>query len=188
MGHEYIELKNPEAAIEAYRHAVDVNALDYRASYGLGQVYQILKMTRFALYYYQQAAAIRPYDPRMHCAVAQCYETLGRSPEAIRCYERAVASGDREGIALARLAALHDSLQQASKAAYYYKVNLERLIEQGGQSQDRVDALLYLARHCVQINRLRDAEAYCYALLDYTGPEKELGKALLSEIHSKIKM
>jgi len=37
MGHEYVELKNTAAAVDAYRHAVDINAKDYRAWYGLGQ-------------------------------------------------------------------------------------------------------------------------------------------------------
>ena len=31
MGHEYVELKNTAAAVDAYRHAVDINAKDYRA-------------------------------------------------------------------------------------------------------------------------------------------------------------
>ena len=35
MGHEYVEMKNPSAAIDAYRHAVDINPRDYRAWYGL---------------------------------------------------------------------------------------------------------------------------------------------------------
>jgi anaphase-promoting complex subunit 8 len=37
-------MKNTGAAIEAYRRAVDINARDYRAWYGLGQVYEILNM------------------------------------------------------------------------------------------------------------------------------------------------
>ena len=36
MGHEYVELKNTAAAVDAYRHAVDINAKDYRAWYGPG--------------------------------------------------------------------------------------------------------------------------------------------------------
>ena len=42
MGHEYLELKNAPAAIEAYRRAVDTNPMDYRAWYGLGQTYVTL--------------------------------------------------------------------------------------------------------------------------------------------------
>ena len=33
MGHEYVELKNTAAAVDAYRHAVDINPKDYRAWY-----------------------------------------------------------------------------------------------------------------------------------------------------------
>jgi anaphase-promoting complex subunit 8 len=31
MGHEYVEMRNTSAAIEAYRRAVDINPRDYRA-------------------------------------------------------------------------------------------------------------------------------------------------------------
>jgi anaphase-promoting complex subunit 8 len=53
MGHEFVEMKNPSGAIDAYRHAVDINPRDYRAWYGLGQTYEILQMPYYALYYYQ---------------------------------------------------------------------------------------------------------------------------------------
>lgn len=36
MGHEYLELKNTNAAIESYRTAVDIDNSDFRAWYGLG--------------------------------------------------------------------------------------------------------------------------------------------------------
>jgi anaphase-promoting complex subunit 8 len=36
MGHEYLEMKNTNAAIESYRSAVDIDPKDFRAWYGLG--------------------------------------------------------------------------------------------------------------------------------------------------------
>jgi len=76
MGHEYVEMKNSHAAIEAYRRAVgvcpffslatdysqqdpDVNRKDYRAWYGLGQAYELLSMHNYALHYYQRATGLR---------------------------------------------------------------------------------------------------------------------------------
>lgn len=75
MGHEYIELKNSEAAIEAYRSAVgeccqlylnhllimyiDLDRRDYRAWFGLGQAYELLGMQNYALHYYHRATALR---------------------------------------------------------------------------------------------------------------------------------
>lgn len=78
MGHEYVEIKNTNAAIASYRRAVDVNAKDYRAWYGLGQTYELLGEPYYALSYYQKATALRPYDARMWCALAVCYEKLKR--------------------------------------------------------------------------------------------------------------
>ena len=59
-------MKNTHAAVEAYRRAVgtspsltlfdiDLNRSDYRAWYGLGQVYEMLEMHYYALYYYENA-------------------------------------------------------------------------------------------------------------------------------------
>ena len=59
MGHEYVELKNAGAAIEAYRNALDSNPRDYRAWYGLGQMYEIMKMHSYAVYYFRKATALR---------------------------------------------------------------------------------------------------------------------------------
>ena len=70
MGHEFVELKNSHAAIEAYRKAIgerfclaqlteDVNAKDYRAWYGLGQAYELLDMPMYAIEYYDQATSLR---------------------------------------------------------------------------------------------------------------------------------
>ncbi len=39
---------------EAYRRAVDVSPRDYRAWYGLGQTYELMKMPYFALYYFRR--------------------------------------------------------------------------------------------------------------------------------------
>ena len=50
MGHEYTEMKNTYAAIQSYRQAIEVNRRDYRAWYGLGQTYEILKMPFYCLY------------------------------------------------------------------------------------------------------------------------------------------
>jgi anaphase-promoting complex subunit 8 len=58
MGHEYIELKSAERAIDAYRHAVDINDNDYRAWYGLGQAYEMLQMPLYALYYYDKGETL----------------------------------------------------------------------------------------------------------------------------------
>ena len=94
LGHEYMELKNTEAAIEAYRKALDSNSRDYRAWYGLGQTYEILKMPLYALHYFRRASALRPYDARMWCALGECLQVrrtlcdeflIPRRPTLMRC-------------------------------------------------------------------------------------------------------
>lgn len=52
-GHEYTELRNTNAAVHAYRQAIAHDRHDYRAWYGLGQMYEILNLPSFALHYYR---------------------------------------------------------------------------------------------------------------------------------------
>lgn len=89
---------------------MDINPRDYRAWYGLGQAYELIMMPYYALYYFRKATQLRPHDARMWCAMGQCYENeqLCRDDAAIQCYKRAVSNNDREGIALHKLAQLHE--------------------------------------------------------------------------------
>jgi anaphase-promoting complex subunit 8 len=76
MGHEYLEMKNSHAAIEAYRRGIgtplflarntsifnyflDINKKDYRAWHGLGQAYELLDMPQYTLHYFQRSTALR---------------------------------------------------------------------------------------------------------------------------------
>ncbi|EFH51348.1 predicted protein, partial [Arabidopsis lyrata subsp. lyrata] len=88
MGHEYVEMKNTHAAIDAYRRAVDINPCDYRAWYGLGQAYEMMGMPFYALYYFRKSIFFLPNDSRLWIAMAKCYQTeqLYMLEEAIKCY------------------------------------------------------------------------------------------------------
>lgn len=172
MGHEFVELKNTPAAIDAYRRAVDVNPRDYRAWYGLGQIYEMMGMPFYAVYYFRKSSYLQPNDAQLWNAMAQCYESdqLQMIEEAIKCYERSANNNDTEGIALHQLAKLHGMLGQSEEAAFYYKKDLERMEVEERQGQNFVEALLFLAKHCKSIGRFEEAEHYCTRLLDYTGP------------------
>merc|ERR550525_1956411 len=149
MGHEYMEMKNTPAAIDAYRTAVNINQRDYRAWYGLGQTYELLNLHFYALFYYRRAMMLRPDDARMWCAMAQCYDLMGRKPEALKCYEKAHRCGDQECIALPRLARLHQDLGDRRQAAAYYSQMLNQGVSGqwrpraagGGLSTEVVEAL-----------------------------------------------
>lgn len=182
MGHEYVELKNPPAAIEAYRRAVDVAPRDYRAWYGLGQTYELVNMPHYALHYYRRAVALRPGDARMWNAMAHCYATpaLGAAPEAIRCYRRALPN-DREGVALRQLASLHAAAGERREAAGYHRLNLARVTAEGALAgQDAVDALTFLAQFAREEGDLEAAEGFYTRLLDYGGATQQLEEAKTS--------
>lgn len=128
LGHEFMEMKNTNGAIHSYRQAIgkidclyhlmwlytfhlyvlhifaEVNRRDYRAWYGLGQTYEILKMPFYGLYYYKQAQLLRPHDSRMVLALGESYEKQDKIQDALKCYYKACNVGDIEGMALLKLA------------------------------------------------------------------------------------
>ncbi|ORX92888.1 anaphase-promoting complex subunit Apc8 [Basidiobolus meristosporus CBS 931.73] len=187
MGHEYVEMKNTHAAIEAYRRAVDINTKDYRAWYGLGQTYEVLRMPYYSLYYYQRATALRPYDARMWCALAGCYEILNQDVEAIKCYKRALLGSENEVIALNKLGNLYKKLDQQDTAAYYYHLSLKQTKIQDNHSIDLVETCLFLAYYEKKRGNFKEAEEYVTEVLKYNGPEKEEAKALLRELRNCTK-
>lgn len=200
MGHEFLEMTNTAAAVEAYRRAVDINPKDFRAWYGLGQTYELLSMPMYTLYYYQKAASLRPRDGRMWCAVGQTYQELRRWEEATRCYERAIGCEDHEGLALSKLASLHERmareaqrdgkhLEQAllclDKAAKYHKANLERLVEDGANTRQTEAPLQFLAEYYFNKGDVSKAYEYAKRLLDCPDHNKDFMKTLLRQIHRR---
>ena len=113
MGHEYLELKNTNAAIESYRTAVDIDNTDFRAWYGLGQVYELNQL-------------YNPQDSRMWAAMGNCYEKMDKHEEAIKCTQRAERVKDKEAIALHKLAKLYVQTREYDKAAACFQDNLAR--------------------------------------------------------------
>ncbi len=84
--------------------ALEMNMRDFRAWYGLGQAYEILKMPLYSLYYYRMAQSLKPDDSRMLVALGDAYDKLERLHDAKKCYWKAHCVGDLECIALLRLA------------------------------------------------------------------------------------
>ncbi|KAJ7945924.1 anaphase-promoting complex subunit 8 [Quillaja saponaria] len=186
MGHEFVEMKNTPAAVDAYRRAVDINPCDYRAWYGLGQAYEMMGMPFYALHYFRKSVFLQSNDSRLWIAMAQCYETeqLRMLDEAIKCYKRAANCNDREAIALHQLAKLHCELGRSEEAAFYYRKDLERMEVEEREGPNMVEALLFLATYYKALKSFEEAELYCTRLLDYTGPEKETAKSLLRGMRS----
>lgn len=55
---------------------------------------------------------------------------LNSCQDAIRCYKRAVTQADKEGIALSKLARLHEQRGELHEAAHYYERHLKMADEE----------------------------------------------------------
>eukprot|EP00126_Sphaerothecum_destruens_P006287 Sdes_comp19296_c0_seq3m10364 len=120
----------------------------------------------------------------MWSAIAGTYEEMNLIDEAIACYKRAEANGDREAIALIKLARLHNMQRDYDNAAHYYSMNLQIRDQEGIESQDTVEACMFLVGYYRKIYDLESCEKFASRLLQYGGPEKEEAKSLLREIRT----
>ncbi|KAJ3855042.1 hypothetical protein EV368DRAFT_35553 [Lentinula lateritia] len=176
MGHEYVEIKNSHAAIEAYRRAVststlDINRKDYRAWYGLGQAYELLNMHEYALHYYQYATALKPYDVRLWQAQGMCYEEMGRRVElsaginlvtygrcrtrlreAVECLKRALIPADPHEITInLMLARIYRDLDEHAEAVAYHRRVVEVCQSDLRPVQDYAKSCLEVAAYQLKI-------------------------------------
>lgn len=184
MGHEYMEMKNTGAAIQAYRSAIKCNKRDYRAWYGLGQTYEILKMPSYCLYYYTIARSLRPNDPRMMIATGETLEKLDRNQDALKCYWKAGWS------ALTKLAGLYDKIGDKDKAAAAYNDYITKSSEFADEQAAVVNmselqqAHKFMANY--YFNRGDVTSAYKEAQTCMQWPEtRDEARQIIKQIHAK---
>ena len=95
MGHEYVEMKNPAAAIDAYRHAVDINPRDYRAWCGQCRLtscrpwvestwFLPVESTSLSKFWFQMSTCV----PTAWYGLGQTYEILQMPYYALYYYQR----------------------------------------------------------------------------------------------------
>ena len=163
-----------------------MNRRDYRAWYGLGQTYEILKMPFYCLYYYKQAQELRPSDSRMLVALGESYEKLEKTPDAMKCFWKAHCVGDIEGgIALLRLARLYDKTGDLEQAAAAYSQYIQETEAQGiTERDDQSGAYKYLANYYLKHDMLNEAQECAMKCTEFPDVREE-AKALLKEIATR---
>ncbi len=97
-----------------------------------------------------------------------------------------MSAGDAEGVAMQRLAKLHEREKNFDRAAFFFKAILDSLDAKRAETPLVVEALVYLAKHCMTKGYWKEAEKYCFRLLDFNVPEKEEAKGLLKTIHAAL--
>lgn len=160
-----------------------MNIREYRAWYGLGQAYEILKMPSYSLYYHKIAQELRPYDSRMLVALGETYEKLEQYSNALKCYQRAYNVGDIEGTTLLRLGNLYEKLGDIESAVpvYIEFCKDERSIP---DKSSLCRAYITLGNYYERTGAFDDASHYAYKCLAYDDVKIE-AQALLNTIKNK---
>lgn len=186
MGHEFVELKNSNAAIESYRRAVDTNNKDFRAWYGLGQAYEVLDMHLYSLYYYQRACSLKPLDKRMWQAIGNCCEKLEEYEDSIKAYRKASSvSVDSDPVILYKLGTLFSHIKDIKNAKHYMKLCLDEELN-GDITDETIKARLWLARH--ELTNKNWQQAYNYAVELTQGTSQEIEEARTISREARMQM
>ncbi|CAI5445279.1 unnamed protein product [Caenorhabditis angaria] len=167
IGHEFMEMKNNAAACVSYRKAIEIDDADYRGWYGLGQMYDIMKMPSYSLFYYQQAQKCKPHDSRLLVALGEVYAKLGRLLDAEKCLTGAYLFGDIEGSALWQLAKLHENTGNEEKAAQTYEVYIAVYDKLTNLEDNLVYAIAFLANHYFKIKAYDKSKEYATRCLEH---------------------
>nr|CDP99107.1 BMA-MAT-3, isoform b [Brugia malayi] len=192
IGHEFMEQKNNPAACLAYRKAIEADSHDYRGWYGLGQLYDILKMPSYSLYYYQQAHKCKPDDSRMLVALGEVYIRLNQIPDAQKCFLKAYKVGDVEGTALMLLGKLYAKCNDNDQAALIYEKYLDVYGEEFVSfTMDDLNNIAtccsFLAKYYLKKGDLDTATPFAQRCLEYDTTKEEGRNTLrqISQLHHR---
>ncbi|KAM3723353.1 Cell division cycle protein [Dirofilaria immitis] len=188
IGHEFMEQKNNPAACLAYRKAIEADSHDYRGWYGLGQLYDILKMPSYSLYYYQQAHKCKPDDSRMLVALGEVYVRLSQIPDAQKCFLKAYKVGDVEGTALMLLGKLYAKCNDNDQAALIYEKYLNVYGEEFMDDLNNVATCCsFLAKYYLKKGDLDTATPFAQRCLEYDSTKEEGRNTLrqISQLHHR---
>uniref|UniRef100_A0A915PR80 Cdc23 domain-containing protein n=1 Tax=Setaria digitata TaxID=48799 RepID=A0A915PR80_9BILA len=188
IGHEFMEQKNNPAACLAYRKAIEADSHDYRGWYGLGQLYDILKMPSYSLYYYQQAHKCKPDDSRMLVALGEVYVRLSQIPDAQKCFLKAYKVGDVEGTALMLLGKLYAKCNDNDQAALIYEKYLNVYGEEFMDDLNNIATCCsFLAKYYLKKGDLDTATPFAQRCLEYDTTKEEGRNTLrqISQLHHR---
>lgn len=190
VGHEFVELHNPSAAISAYLRATKVNPNDYRAWYGLGQVYDLLASPAQAAEFYRRAADLQPGDGRFWAALGRVYEREELWEHAHDAYRNALeCSGSVELMVWPRLGAVLLELgdEEAALDAFRQFLGPETgYTRQPIDGAERALGLLHIAKHYISVHSKREDGIALLVHLSsgYSGVEGREAKRLLESINN----
>lgn len=138
-------------------------------------------MHYYSLYYFKIAHQLRPYDSRMLVALGETYEKLNKSENAIKCYAKACDVGDIEGIAMYKMANLHEKLGAYNLAVQCYVMycNDERVI---ADKQSLFHGYMTLANYYESHGDYDRASHYAYKCLE----SEEVSRKLFSKYNEII--
>ena len=182
MGHEFIELKNSNAAVACYRKAVLLSEREYRAWYGLGMTYELLQLPQLALHYYLKAASLRPDDARMWVAVGNCFIQAGREEEGKVALWRALEVDPHDMTALRELKKVLERHGEEEKAVECAELFVELMPADQVQDPDYVESLLFLAHFHKAAGNFQAALGYASRLLETSGSEASEARVLVKEL------
>lgn len=115
-GQVYEEWDKRQEAIQAYKKALEIEAMHEGARLGLGSMYSKLNRNDLAIQEYKKVAAVRPNDPELHFQIALQYWYIQKLPECAEHYLKVIEINPDHMQAHLNLASVYERMKDWENA------------------------------------------------------------------------
>lgn len=115
-----------DTAVIEYRKALQLDPDNFEALTMLGQVFIGKEEFDNCSELFKAAIITHPDDPEPYIGLGECYSEQKRTDEAIEQFLIALDKDGWAGVARFKVAKLYEKVKEPEKAAYHYKILLER--------------------------------------------------------------
>ncbi|PJF16977.1 Anaphase-promoting complex subunit Apc8 [Paramicrosporidium saccamoebae] len=133
---QYLELRQPEAAIDCYLRAtgifdyictngLEINPNDFRGWFGLGQIYELLDSLPLALEFFSRACRLAPNDHRAYTGLGNCFLLNGQLGQALTAFQKAIECRDAPTDVYLSLGAVYIKMKKLQEAISHFRYYLD---------------------------------------------------------------
>ncbi|KAF7683953.1 Anaphase-promoting complex subunit 8 [Astathelohania contejeani] len=159
IGHEYVDLKNINGAIQAYNRSIRYNQSDYRAWFGMAQVYNTLKLYEYSLFYYNKALELNNQDAFIWSSVGKLLCHSKKYEDALQCFKCVVDLGDHEGYLL--IADLYKNEKKYVASVKYYEKYVYEIISAGKEITESINNIFsFLSEYFNKVGNKKKSDYY----------------------------
>jgi tetratricopeptide (TPR) repeat protein len=126
-GFALLALNKTAESLANFQMAKKLNPNSYHATWGMYQVYGLLKMRHLAVHAAEELAKLAPNDPRAHVACAWAFAGVGEIQLGRKAIEKALTKGPLEADCLGQIGTAYVRLENYADALRYFDLSIAKM-------------------------------------------------------------